>query len=135
MAACGQPVLRRGIAFLIITLASIALPLTNGFIGEFLILIGAFNAAPWVVVSATFGLVLASVYSLIMIHRAHFGAPRSNEALPGLNNRELFMVLGLAVLLIGLGVYPQVVLDTSAASMQGVQQWLGAALSQLASTR
>jgi NADH-quinone oxidoreductase subunit M len=115
--------------------ASLGLPGTGNFVGEFLILFGSFGIAPWVVVVATGGLVLASVYSLIMIHRAHFGPAQSEQPLPGLNNRELFMVLGLAVLLIGLGVYPQTVLDTSAASMQGVQQWLGAALSQLASTR
>jgi NADH-quinone oxidoreductase subunit M len=45
------------------------------------------------------------------------------------------MVLGLAVLLILLGVYPQPVLDTSAASMHGVQQWFSGALTQLASVR
>jgi NADH-quinone oxidoreductase subunit M len=122
-------------ASLFFAAASLGLPGTGNFIGEFLILLGAFQAAPWVVVSATFGLVFASVYSLIMIHRAYYGPTRSDDALPGMNNRELFMVLGLAVLLIGLGVYPQPVLDTSAASMQGVQQWLGAAFSQLASTR
>jgi NADH:ubiquinone oxidoreductase subunit 4 (subunit M) len=43
--------------------------------------------------------------------------------------------IGLAVLLVLLGVYPQPILDTSAASMHGVQQWLGTALSQLASAR
>ena len=47
----------------------------------------------------------------------------------------LAVTLGLAVLLILLGVYPQPVLDTSAASMQGVQQWLGGAFNQLASAR
>ena len=55
--------------------------------------------------------------------------------LPGLKPRELAMVLGLGVLLILLGVYPQPVLDTSAASMHGVQQWMAGALDQLASGR
>ncbi len=115
--------------------ASLGLPGTGNFVGEFLILLGAFQSAPWVTSIATFGLVLASVYSLIMIHRAYFGPARSEHALAGLNTRELSMVLGLAVLLVLLGVYPQPVLDTSAASMHGVQQWLGTALSQLASAR
>ena len=90
---------------------------------------------PWVTAIATSGLVFASVYSLIMIHRAYFGPPRAEHALAGPDARELGMTLGLAVLIIILGVYPQPVLDTTAASMQGVQQWLGTALSQLVSVR
>lgn len=115
--------------------ASLGLPGTGNFVGEFLVLMGSFAKTPWVVVIATFGLVFGSVYSLIMIHRAYFGPARSEEPLPGLNCRELIMVLGLAVLLILLGVYPQPVLDTSAAAMNGVQQWLGTALNQLPSAR
>ncbi len=115
--------------------ASLGLPGTGNFIGEFLILLGTFADWPWISVAATFGLVFASVYSLIMIHRAYFGPASSEQALRGLNGRELSMVLGLAVLLIGLGLFPQVVLDTSWSSMQGVQQWLGTAFSQLAPTR
>ena len=63
------------------------------------------------------------------------GCVRQEAALPGLKARELSMVLGLGALLILLGVYPQPVLDTSAASMHGVQQWLAGALDQLASGR
>lgn len=112
--------------------ASLGLPGTGNFVGEFLILIGAFKVVPVIIVIATFGLVFASVYSLIMIHRAYFGPSQSDEPILGLDARELSMVLGLAVLLVLLGVYPQPVLDISAASMHGVQQWLGAALSTLA---
>lgn len=112
--------------------ASLGLPGTGNFVGEFLILIGAFKVVPAVIVIATFGLVFASVYSLIMIHRAYFGPAREETLLVGLNTRELSMVLGLAVLLILLGIYPQPVLDTSAATMHGVQQWFDAALSTLA---
>ncbi|ENQ0983586.1 TPA: NADH-quinone oxidoreductase subunit M [Pseudomonas aeruginosa] len=112
--------------------ASLGLPGTGNFVGEFLILIGSFKVVPVIIVIATFGLVFASVYSLIMIHRAYFGPSQSDEPILGLDARELSMVLGLAVLLVLLGVYPQPVLDISAASMHGVQQWLGAALSTLA---
>ena len=115
--------------------ASLGLPGTGNFVGEFLILMGAFGVAPWTVAIATSGLVLASVYSLIMVHRAHFGPAKSDAPIAGLNNRELYMILALAVLLIGLGVYPQIVLDISSASMQGVQQWLSSALSHSALNR
>lgn len=115
--------------------ASLGLPGTGNFVGEFLILLGAFPVVPMITVIATFGLVFASVYSLIMIHRAYFGPARAEGALPGLNARELSMLLLLGVLLVLLGVYPQPVLDTSATSMAGVQQWLGEAFSSLVSAR
>ena len=115
--------------------AALGLPGTGNFVGEFLILIGSFPAAPWVVVLAACGLVLGSVYSLAMIHRAYFGPSKSDAVLAGMDARELIMVLGLAVLLIFIGVYPQPFLDTSAATMHGVQQWFGTAFSQLASAR
>ncbi|UVE16099.1 NADH-quinone oxidoreductase subunit M [Pseudomonas sp. LS44] len=115
--------------------AALGLPGTGNFVGEFLILVGSFQGAPWITVLASTGLVLGSVYALIMIHRAYFGPSKSDSPLFGLQAREMGMVVGLAVLLILLGVYPQPVLDTSAASMHGVQQWLGSAFTQLASAR
>src|SRR5690606_20660913 len=120
---------------LFFAIASLGMPGTGNFVGEFLILFGSFASNPWVVVMATFGLVLASAYSLIMIHRAYFGTSHSGEALRGLDSRELLMVLSLVVLLVALGLYPQPVLDTSAASMSGVQHWLSDALSNLVPAR
>ncbi|ASK35245.1 NADH-quinone oxidoreductase subunit M [Alcanivorax sp. N3-2A] len=122
---------------LFFAVASLGMPGTGNFVGEFLILLGTFAVQPWVAVIATTGLVLGSVYSLVMIQRAYFGAPRDANAttLRGMNARELGMMLCLAVLVLLLGFYPQPVLDASAASMSGVQQWLGHAFSQLASAR
>ncbi len=73
------------------------MPGTGNFVGEFLILFGSFKVVPVITVISTFGLVFASVYSLIMIHRAYFGPSKSDTAIAGLNFRELCMVLGLAV--------------------------------------
>ncbi len=115
--------------------ASLGLPGTGNFVGEFLILLGTFKSTPWIVVVATFGLVFGSVYSLIMIHRAYFGPARAEHSLRGMNGRELGMAMSLAILLVLLGVYPQPILDTSAATMQGVQSWLDTAFTQLASAR
>ncbi|CDF84748.1 NADH-quinone oxidoreductase subunit M [Pseudomonas knackmussii B13] len=112
--------------------ASLGLPGTGNFVGEFLILLGTFKTWTWTIVIATFGLVFGSVYSLIMIHRAYFGPSKADTPIAGLNFRELSMVLGLAALLVLLGIYPQPVLDTSAATMHGVQQWFDSALSTLA---
>src|SRR5690554_2461919 len=130
MVAHGLPALSMFFA-----IASLGMPGTGNFVGEFLILFGTFADNPWVVVIATFGLVLASAYSLIMIHRAYFGAERSGDTLRGLDTRELLMVLSLVVLLVLLGLYPQPVLDTSAQSMNAVQHWLGDALSNLVPAR
>lgn len=103
--------------------ASLGLPGTGNFVGEFLILLGTFQLLPKVAVAATFGLVLASVYSLIMVQRAFFGPAKEASMLPAMSSRELFIVLLLAVLLVLLGVYPQPILDTTNTVMLSVQQW------------
>lgn len=103
--------------------ASLGLPGTGNFVGEFLILLGTFQLLPKVAVVATFGLVLASVYSLIMVQRAFFGLAKEASTLPAMSSRELFIVLLLAVLLVLLGVYPQPILDTTNTVMLSVQQW------------
>jgi len=102
--------------------ASLGLPGIGNFIGEFLILVGSFPSAPLVTAVSACGLILAAVYSLIMVQRAFFGATRSEEKLPDLSKRELALMLSLIVLLIGLGLYPQPVLNTSATAMQTVHQ-------------
>ncbi len=104
--------------------ASLGLPGMGNFIGEILILLGAFPVAPVVVVVAAIGLILAAVYSLLMLQRAFFGPASSTERLEDLNGRELALLLSLATLLLLLGVYPQPILDTSAAAMGGLQQLL-----------
>lgn len=68
---------------------------------------------------------LASIYSLIVMQRVFYGTTRGNfhEPIQGLCKRELGMMFILIVLLILLGIYPQPVLDTSAATMNGVHAW------------
>jgi len=107
----------------------------SGFTGATQVLFGSFADSPWVVVIATFGLVLSSVYSLAMIHRAYFGPTKAEGVLDGLDAREVSMVLVLALLLVLLGIFPQQVFDTSHATMDGVHQWLDAALSPSVSAR
>ncbi len=125
--------------------ALLGIPGTGNFIGEFLILLGAFAQFPWVVVLATASLVLAGLYSLYMIHQALFGQPHGSEkkhsdaqldahtdqhvhglntksafAMKDLNARELSMLITMVVGLVWLGLYPQTVLDTSAQTMQWI---------------
>ncbi len=98
---------------LFFSVASLGLPGTGNFVGEFMILLGSFGSEPVIVMVATVGLVLASVYSLVMLQRACFGQGKVNTALKALSTRELSMLLLLVILLVGLGVYPQPVLDVS----------------------
>jgi NADH-quinone oxidoreductase subunit M len=65
---------------------------------------------------------LGAVYSLILIQRSLHGAAQSNEPIAGINARELTMMLSLIFLLVWLGLYPQPVLDTSAAVMTSIEQ-------------
>jgi len=91
--------------FLLICLSSIAVPGFNGFVGEFLILLGSWRFSPALVVVATAGVVLAAAYVLWMVQRVLYGevAPR-NSALPDLSAREAWVVVPLAALAILMGV-------------------------------
>lgn len=82
---------------------------------------------PVTTVVASFGLVFASVYSLVMMQRAYYGVPKSDQPLANLSVRELSLILLLVVLLVLLGIFPQPVLDTSSAAMGNIQHWFASA--------
>jgi NADH-quinone oxidoreductase subunit M len=103
---------------LIFTAASLGLPGLGNFVGEIMVLLGAFQANPAAAVLASGGLILAAIYGLIFMQKAFYGPAKSAVPLPDLSARELSILVVLAALLIGLGVYPQPVFDTSVASMQ-----------------
>ncbi len=95
--------------FLLTTFASIGLPGLNGFVGEFLILLGAFKAAPVFAILATFGVVLGAVYMLWMVQRVFFGpvTHEENRGLGDLLPREWLLLLPLAALMLWIGLYPK----------------------------
>ena len=99
-------------AFLVVTLASIGLPGLNGFVGELLILVGAFKWDPRFAVPAASGIVLSAVYMLWMFQRVNYG-PVTNEAnmtLDDLTTRERFTLLPAVAIAIFMGVFPTVFL-------------------------
>ena len=108
--------------------ASLGLPGLGNFVGEFLILLGAFKNYPWIISIATVGLILAVVYSLMMIQKAFYGTPRQatsqepleGQTLPGLSARELGLMLVLMTALVVLGFFPQPILTISEPPMQSV---------------
>jgi NADH-quinone oxidoreductase subunit M len=93
---------------LLVTLSSIGLPGLNGFVGEFLILVGAFQVSPSLAAVATLGIIFAAVYMLWMYQRVVFGEVRHEAVrrLPDLSAREICTLIPLLVLIVWIGVYP-----------------------------
>jgi NADH-quinone oxidoreductase subunit M len=102
-------------AFLLtfVALSSIGLPGTNGFIGEFLVLIGSFTTAPLLTVIAATGVIFAAAYLLWALQRMIFNPldKPANAHLTDLNRRELALLTPLVVAIIWIGVYPKPILD------------------------
>jgi NADH-quinone oxidoreductase subunit M len=92
--------------FLLISLSSIAVPGFNGFVGEFLILIGSWRFSPALVVAATLGVILAAAYILWMVQRVFYGEVTNpaNRGLPDLGPREAWVLAPLCALAIFMGV-------------------------------
>ncbi len=101
--------------------ASLGLPGLGNFVGEFLILLGVFKENPLIASLGTAALILAAVYSLLMMQRAFYGESTSSDVYESLTAREIIMVVMLMCALLGLGVYPQPVLDLSESAMTQVQ--------------
>ncbi len=96
----------------IVTFSSIGVPGTNGFVGEFLVLIGAFRTQPILAVIATTAVIISAGYLLWAIQRILFNPldKPENEHIPDLNRRELAIMLPLVAAIVWLGVYPAPVL-------------------------
>ena len=96
------------VAFLIVTLSSVGLPGTNGFVGEFLILLGAWKVNPLLTAVSTSGVILGAVYMLWMYQRVMFGpiTHPENAALSDLSWRERTVLMPLLVAIFAMGVYP-----------------------------
>jgi NADH-quinone oxidoreductase subunit M len=94
--------------FVVATMSSIGLPLLNGFVGEFLILLGAFGSMPGAAIIATSGIILGAVYMLWMVRRVFFGAVNNeeNKSLRDLSLREKVVAFALVIPMFWIGVYP-----------------------------
>jgi NADH-quinone oxidoreductase subunit M len=94
--------------FLVVVLSSLGLPGLNGFVGEFLILVGAFQRNPWLAAVATSGIIFAAVYLLWMYQRVIFGdvTHEANKSLGDLTTREWAVLVPVVVLIVWIGVYP-----------------------------
>jgi len=111
------------LVFLVITMSSIGLPGLNGFVGEFLIMVGAFLASKTAAVFAASGVILAAGYMLWMVRRVFYGALENekNKGLADLTGLEWGYLVPMVVLAFWMGITPGVFLRPMDAS---VEQWL-----------
>ena len=115
---------RFAVIFMIVTLSSIGLPLTNGFVGEFLILLGAFQQHAFAAAVSTFGVVLGALYMLKLYRDVFYGkvTAAKNENVGDLGGIELAYLAPLVILIFVLGLAPNLVLDKTEKSVRQVVQ-------------
>ena len=110
------------VVFMIFTMANVGLPGTAGFVGEFLTLMGAFKANPWVSFLATTGVILSAGYALWLYRRVVFGELVKPELkdITDLNTREIAIFVPLVLLTIWYGIAPGTILDAFAAPTEAL---------------
>ena len=103
-------------------LSSVGLPGLNGFVGEYLILLGTFEASPWIAAIAVTGVIFGAVYLLMATRKMLFGpvVHSENRALHDLNGREIALMLPVVVLCVWIGVQPNAFLDRADGSLRDV---------------
>ena len=113
---------------LIIVLSSLGLPGLNGFVGEYLILVGAYKVSPLAAIISASAVILAAVYLLWMFQRVFFGEVENpkNLGLKDLSLREIAVLLPLVALIVWVGVYPKPFLDKIGPSARGFIQMVQA---------
>ena len=110
---------RYAFTFLFFTLASVGLPGLSGFVGEFLVLLGAFKVNTWVAFFAATGLILGAAYALWLYRQIVFGelTKEKLKTMLDMNRREIAVFLPLVLLTLWMGIYPNSFLDPMAASV------------------
>ena len=119
---------RFAVFFMFMMLASVGLPGTSGFVGEMLVLVGAWKASSWVAFFAATGLVLGAAYMLWLFRRVMFGqvVHEKVEAMPAMERREFAIFVPLTILVLWFGVYPSSLLDVMEGSIQLVLDGMAA---------
>lgn len=112
---------RMGAAGMFFALASLGLPGIGNFVGEFLILFGAFRVRPVLTIIAAAGLIGAMVYSLWFVHKVFFREKGDIQTLDDLTTRHVVVLGSMMVMLLWLGLYPQPVLDTAGAAVTNIE--------------
>ncbi len=108
--------------FMLFTMANVGLPGTSGFVGEILTMVGAYQVNPWIAIGAAFGMILSAVYALHLYREVVFGDVKNDKLvdIPDMTRRELVIMVPLAVMTILLGVYPSLITDITATSVDAL---------------
>ena len=108
--------------FMLFTMANVGLPGTSGFVGELLTMVGAYQVNPWIAFGAAFGMILSAVYALHLYREVVFGEVK-NDKLHGIKDmtkREIIIMAPLVVMTILLGIYPSLITDITATSVDAL---------------
>ncbi len=122
MGGMWQTAPRMGGIAMFFAIASLGLPGLGNFVGEFLVLVGAFQASITLTVLATLGLVAATAYSLWIIQQVFHGKPRETGTFSDLAPRYTVPLGAMILVLVWLGVYPRPVLDTARDAVHAIQR-------------
>ena len=122
--------------FMVFTMASVGLPSTSGFVGEFLVLTGVFQDNTWVAALAATGLILGAAYMLYLYRRVIFGKLEKEDlkSMMDLNWREVSILAPLVVLVFWMGIYPSSFLDLIHPSVAAIVDQTGHALEAAAAS-
>ncbi|WP_326524406.1 NADH-quinone oxidoreductase subunit M [Sphingomonas sp.] len=108
------------VLFLLFTMASIGLPGTSGFVGEFLSLAGVYQVSTWITLVCTTGIILGAAYMLYLYRRVAFGdlVHEDVKAMPDLSKREMALLAPIAAVVLWMGVYPESFMKPMRADVQ-----------------
>jgi len=108
--------------FMLMTMASVGLPGTSGFVGEFLILVGAYQESTWLAAGLATGMILGAAYMLYLYRRVVFGKLTKEDlmSIKDMNMREVAIFAPLIILVLWMGIYPSTFLDPIEVSVQKV---------------
>jgi len=105
--------------FLIILMANVALPLTNGFVGEYLLIVGLFQHSPWMAAVAGLTIIFGAAYMLNGYQKMMLGEKKEiYNHVTDVNAKELMVLVPITIMIIVMGIYPKLFLDISASSVK-----------------
>jgi NADH-quinone oxidoreductase subunit M len=113
---------------LIFVIATLGMPATANFIGEFLILFGTFGNYPVIAGIAAGGMLMAALYSWYLMQRVYWGRPSGDGTIAGLHAHEYAMMLVLVLFTLVIGLYPNAVLSVSQGTMHEISHWFAPGL-------
>lgn len=108
--------------FMLFTMANVGLPGTSGFVGEILTMVGAYQVNPWIAFGAAFGMILSAVYALHLYREVIFGEVKNDKLIDikDMTKSEIVIMAPLAIMTIVLGVYPSLITDITAVSVDAL---------------